>query len=254
MSLENLGAVSDVSVLASRENLEFARRSFGGHLYLPAPTYAWLSRDKLISVRRKAVSYTLVGKYVRDGKIYVVYLPELHDEIARRLLFEADHRVPLTDLRAILLGSHMHLPVLAFDDGLVDVIKGNLPVKELWQVEFQMGWPALINLLRFYRKFQFEVGEHVYRWIENGGGNCRGESQLGDRGQRKINEVVGGVVSTANNGSFRFRCLMLDFRPIVEEYLREGVLQRNIARELCRLMLSLLATPSGPLQGNTPSE
>ena len=124
MGARDSGAICDVSVLVNRKSIERARELFGNSsLYLPASTYAWLSRDKLISVRQQAIGYSLVSQYVRDRKIYAVHLPELYDELARRLMFEAERQVPLTDLRALLLAAHMRLPLLTFSDEIAEQLE-----------------------------------------------------------------------------------------------------------------------------------
>jgi hypothetical protein len=105
-----MAAVCDVSVLESLESLRTARRIIKGPFYFPSSTYAWLAREKVISVRNVVLTYSLVSRFVREGDVIVAYLPEILDETARRLLFEVDREVSLSDLRAVLLSGHLCLP------------------------------------------------------------------------------------------------------------------------------------------------
>ncbi|MCS7131930.1 MAG: hypothetical protein NZ934_04305, partial [Hadesarchaea archaeon] len=123
----DFGAVCDVSVLAGMASVERAEALLdGGELYLPSATYSWLARDRLIRVRKRTVGYSLVSQLVRDRRLIVVYLPELYDELARRLMFAVERQVPLTDLRAAMLAAHLRLPMLAFDGELMDELYEHL--------------------------------------------------------------------------------------------------------------------------------
>ncbi|MDI6819832.1 MAG: hypothetical protein QMC89_02865 [Candidatus Hodarchaeaceae archaeon] len=133
MGAWDFGAVCDVSVLVNRASIERAELLLdGGGLYLPSATYSWLARDRLIGVRGKAIGYSLVSQFVRDRRLLVVYLPELYDELARRLLFAVERQVPLTDLRAAMLAAHLGLPLLAFDDELTDELGDHVNARTVW--------------------------------------------------------------------------------------------------------------------------
>ncbi len=241
------GAVCDASVLVSRESFERARGLFeGGSLCLPSATYSWLARDKLISVRGKAIGYSLVSQFVRDGELIVTFLPELYDEISRRLLFEVEREVPLTDLRASLLASHLKLPLLTFDDGLVRRLEQHLEAQALWQIEAHADWPALREALELYRELASDVGSYLSQHMEEGAFEGLADAIHGSRGEgmRAVTEAVRRLSQARTNpGALHLDYLALNVEPVVREYAKQHVLQPEVVRELCERTLLLVASP-----------
>jgi len=248
MGVRDFGAVCDVSVLVNRTNIERAQQFFdGGELYLPSATYSWLARDKLIGVRGKAIGYSLISQFVRDRGLFVVYLPELYDELSRRLLFAVERQVPLTDLRAAMLAAHMRLPLLAFDDEPVDRLQENVDGRVIWQLDAHADWLAMREALELYRELSSDVGGYLSQRLGEDDAlqnaaeelrRCRGDSlQATAAAVRRLGQAK------PNPGTLNFRYLTWDLTPIVREYVQQHVLQPEVVRELCERALLLVASP-----------
>jgi hypothetical protein len=231
------GEVCDVSVLSDRESFERARELVrGGELYLPSTTYSWLSRDKLISVRNHAIGYSLVNQFVRDGQLLVVYLPEILDELSRRLLFEVEREVPLTDLRALMLAAHLKVPLLSFEEEPLKRLRERLGAKVLQRTEISGDWRGFKEALNNYRKLAVDVGNSVHECLNNSG---------------SFDELVKGWdgkewnvgKNHGTNPELEFEYVAWDLIPVLREYLNERVLQPEIVHELCERTLLLIARP-----------
>jgi hypothetical protein len=247
MSVREFGAVCDVSVLTDRESLERARRLFNGGLYLPSATYSWLARDRLINVRNRTVSYSLVSQRVRDRELLVVYLPELYDEIARRLLFAIEREVPLTDLRALLLATHLRLPLVTFDDQFVDHLLEHLGAQVLWQLNAHADWLVGREVLQFYRELSTDAGSYLFKRVQDRNAYDGLINELRRSCENSLKAVAHAVErfgqTRTNPGELNFKYLVWDLTPIVREYLEQHVLQPETVRELCERVLVLVAGP-----------
>jgi len=248
MGVRDFGAVCDASVLVNRTNFERAQQLFdGGELYLPSATYSWLARDKLIAVRGKAIGYSLISQFVRDQGLFVVYLPELYDELSRRLLFAVDRQVPLTDLRAAMLATHMRLPLLAFDDELVERLQENFDGQVIWQLDLHADWPAIEEALGLYRELSSDVGGYLCERLSEDNAFERAveelRSHLGDT--LKATAAPARKVGQAkpNPGMLNFKYLTWDLTTVVCEYSKQHVLQPEVVREVCERALLLVASP-----------
>jgi hypothetical protein len=248
VGIKEFGAVCDASVLVDRESFERAQRLFDcGSLHLPSSTYSWLARDKLIGVRGKVIGYSLVSQFVRDGKLLVTFLPELYDEISRRLLFDVEREVPLTDIRASLLAAHLKLPLLTFDDGLLERMRQHIGAHTIWQLDAHADWLAMREALELYRELASDVGSYLHNNIEgaetfeNLSGElrrCRGENlQAVAQAVRKLSQA------RTNPGELSFKYIALDLMPVVRSYVEQHVLQQEVVRELCERTLLLIASP-----------
>jgi hypothetical protein len=248
MGVRDFGAVCDVSVLVNRTNVERTQRLLdGGELYLPSATYSWLARDKLISVRGKAMGYSLISQFVRDRGLLVVYLPELYEELARRLLFEVERQVPLTDLRAAMLAAHMQLPLFAFDDEFVGRLQEHIRARVIWQLDAHADWLAMREAFELYRELSSDIGGYLNQRLDEDDAiqnaveelrRCRGDNlQATTAAVRKLSQAK------PNPGTLNFKYLTWDLMPVVREYVQQHVLQPEVVRELCERMLLLVASP-----------
>ncbi len=248
MAAREFGAVCDVSVLVDRTSFERAQRLLnGGELYLPSATYSWLARDKLIAVRGKALGYSLVSQFVRDRKLVVVYLPELLDELSRRLLFGVEREVPLTDLRALMLAAHLRLPLLTFDEGVVERLRNHVGARTLWQLDAHADWLALREALELYRELASDVGSYLHKNLNDG----HAFEGLVDELRKQRGDSLRGVTAamlklsqtSTNPGGLSFKYVTWDLTPLMQEYLEQHVLQPEVVRELCEQALLLVASP-----------
>jgi hypothetical protein len=229
------GEVCDVGVLGDRRSFERAKELVrGGELYLPSATYSWLSRDKLISVRNHTISYSLVSQFVRDGQLLVVYLPELLDELSRRLLFEAKQEIPLTDLRALMLAAHLKVPFLSFEDEPLKRLGECFRAMVLQRLEAPKDWRAFKEALKTYRGLAAKVGDHINRCLNNGG-SFEEVMKNWMRREPKVEETQ------TMNPELSFDYVAWDLIPVLREYLKERVLQPEIMYELCERSLLLIA-------------
>ncbi len=248
MTARGFGAICDVSVLVDRASFERAQQLLdGGELYLPAATYSWLARDKLIAVRGRTLGYSLVSQFVRDRELLVVYLPELLDELSRRLLFEVERNVPLTDMRALMLAAHIRLPLLTFDEGVVERLREHVGARTLWQLDAHSDWSALREALELYRELAGDVGSYIYKNLNDGhafeGLVDELRKQRGDSLRATTTAVRKLSQACANPGGLSFRYVTWDLTPLLREYLGQHVLQPEVVRELCERALLLVANP-----------
>ena len=248
MATREFGAVCDVSVLVDRASFERAQRLLdGGELYLPSATYSWLARDKLIAVRGKALGYSLVSQFVRDRKLLVVYLPELLDELSRRLLFGVEREVPLTDLRALMLAAHLRLPLLTFDEGVIERLREHVGARTLWQLDAHADWLALREVFELYRELASDVGSYLNKNLNDGRAFEGLVGELRKQRDGNLRAVMAAVrkLSQAwtNPGELSFRYVTWDLTPLLREYLEQHVLQPEVLRELCERALLLVANP-----------
>lgn len=160
--MPDYGAVCDVSVLVSRDSMNRARELFNGRgFYLPNSTYSWLSHNRFIKVRDQAVGYSLLSQLVRTRQVYPILLPEIYDELARKIMFEVDHNVPLTDLRTAFLSTHLRLPLLTFDEKLIERLSNHIETYRLWNLRAHANWLTIRQTLELYCEFLFGVGERL---------------------------------------------------------------------------------------------
>lgn len=240
----------DVSLLGDRASFERARQLVdGGELYLPSATYSWLARDKLISVRGKAVSYSLVSQFVRDRELLVVYLPELLDELSRRLLFQVEREVPLTDLRALMLATHLQLPLLTFDDEPLKRLQEHVRARTFWELDIHAGESALSEAIQLYRGLATDVGNCLSRCLNNGEEYEHAiqelrKSQWGGLKARTM-EIRKLGQARANPGELSLVYTTWDLIPILREYIEQHVVQPEIVRKLCERTMLLVAGPKG---------
>ena len=250
MSVRGLGAVCDVSVLGDRASFERARQLVdGGDLYLPSATYNWLARDKLISVRGKAIGYSLVSQFVRDGELLVVYLPELLDELSRRLLFQVEREVPLTDLRACMLAAHLQLPFLTFDDEPLRRLQEHVEARAFWVLDFHADESALREAIQLYRGLVTDVGSYLSRRLNNGEGLEGLVEELRKNRLDSLRVVTAEIrklgQAQANPGELSMMYTTWNLTPLLREYLEQHVVQPEVVRELCERALLLVAGPKG---------
>jgi len=225
-----VGAVCDISVLSSKENFKRSREVVKGDFYLPSATYSWILRDKLVSVRKYEVGYSLLSQLVRDRKLLVVYLPELLEEISRKILFSVEREVPLTDLRALMLATHLSVPVVTSDDEFIDRLRGHLGATSLGSFEIDDGWSDYLKVLEDYRNLAKLVGDHMFKCLNNGGN------------MKKLNF---DLEKHDNRGVLTSEFLVLDFLPMIKEYLQDRILPSTVLHGLCNHALALIVKPNG---------
>jgi len=148
------GAVCDVSTLSSCQNFSLVRSSLDGNFFIPSVTYSWLARDKLIQVRKHVVKYTFVSRLVREGEIFAVFLPEVLEEISRRLLFLGEREIPLTDLRTVFLAAHLKLPIVCIGDELSSELSDKIGAELVGRESLDGEQHPLLRSVRRYRDFR----------------------------------------------------------------------------------------------------
>lgn len=247
MPISDYGAVCDVSALGDRGSIERAQSLFDScGLYIPSSTYSWLARTKLIEVRGQTVSYSLIKRVIQARKIYPIHLPDIYDEIARKLMFRVNHKISLTDLRALLLSSHLQIPLLTFDGGLLSRWAKHIKIRSFWS--FQGGGSgATRNALELYRELLVSSNKHFYKLIENGGTFPRITEDILKTHEcdfEKTNKIIQKTGQKRSNSSvLNFHYLAWNILPVIREYLDQYVLQPETVRELCERAMILVASP-----------
>jgi hypothetical protein len=243
MTIRNFGAVADISALINRENFEEARNLFWmGELFFPSATYSWLARDKLIEVRGKPLSYSLVGRFVQERELLVAYLPELLEEISRRILFEVDHKISLTDLRAIMLATHLKLPLLVFDEELMERLDRFVRTEVICALEAPAGWHAIKEVLEFYARLSESAGSYLSEHLEEDDAVEGLVKELKSQDLLQIPKSTDREKKRMDSGNLNFRCLALDFTQVLREYRRQHVLQPEVVEGLCRQSVLVIAS------------
>lgn len=249
MPIQDFGAVCDTSALTDRKTLDKAQKLFGNSgLYIPSPTYSWLSRSKLIEVRQQTVKYSLLNELVRERKIYPVHLPELYDEISRQIMFKTDHNVALTDLRGLLLAAHLQLPILTFDDGLIERISEEIGVQTMRRFEAHANWLALRDALELYRELSFVSGKQFRKQLENGNTFPKTVQKIKKSNEKNFKATEKSVQKISqgqtNPGTLQLQYLAWDTIPSIREYYEQNIFPDKIIRQICEKNVLLIAKPA----------
>lgn len=252
MPISDFGSVCDISVLSKKEFLDIAQELFSNcGLYIPSPTYSWLSRSKLIEVRNQRVRYSLINPLVRDGKIYPIHLPDLYDEISRQIMFETDHQVALTDLRGLILATHLQLPILTFDANLMDRVSEEIGMLTIENFTTYSNWMNIKNVLKLYRELSFKSGELFKDRLENGKTFPETTREL-KRSQKNYFRKVENSFKKAeneeeNSGKIEFGYITWDIVPSIQDYYEQNIVTSKILRQICEKCILLVASPPKPL-------
>jgi len=247
MSVE-FGAVCDVSVLVDRANFELAQELVdGGALYIPSATYGWLARDKFISVRGRAIGYSLVNQFVRDRDLLVIYLPELLDELSRRLLFGVEREMPLTDLRALMLATHLQLPLLTFGEEFTERLQEHVGARGVWKIDTHADRGSLQTALKLYEELAADLGSYLSRHLSNG---AEFEGLVEEIRRLRMDSLKTAAASVrklahvrTNPGKLDLTYVAWNIMPMLREYLEQHVVQPEVIHELCKRALLLIASP-----------
>lgn len=246
--MPDYGAVCDVSVLVNRDSVNRARELFSDRgFYLPNSTYSWLSHSRFIKVRDQAVGYSLLSQLVRTRQVYPILLPEVYNELARKIMFEVDHNVPLTDLRTAFLSTHLKLPLLTFDEKLIERLSNHIETYKLWSIRTHANWLAIRQILELYREFLFGVGEELNDRIGEKDSFSKIVSEVKSERRERLQKITSSIQKISqgqtNPGTLKFQCLAWNIQPSIREYLDQHVLEPGIIRELCERALILTARP-----------
>ncbi|MEM3453153.1 MAG: hypothetical protein QW835_05965 [Candidatus Hadarchaeum sp.] len=244
--IKDFGAVCDVSVLINRDSFETAKRIVAaGGLYLPSATYSWLARDKLISVRNLIVGYSLINQFVRDGELIVVYLPELLDEISRRLLYGADREIPLTDLRASMLAAHLKMPILTFSSQFTERLSDHLGARTIWQLNVLPNHGSMLAAIDLYWELASELGGYLARHQNNGDEFEALVEEIKrlklDNLRTKTSQISKSRPHQSNSERLNLVYIGLDITTFMREYLEQHIIQPEAARKLYEKSLLLIA-------------
>lgn len=246
MPIQDYGAVCDISVLTDRKSLEKAEELFeSSGLYVPNPTYSWLSRAKLIEVRHQAVKYSLINQLVRERKLYSTHLPELYDEISRQIMFNSDQKVALTDLRGLLLAAHLQLPLLTFDNNLIKRISDEIGTLTIQKFKTQTNWLTVRNVLELYRELSFCSGKELYKSLEDGKEFPQTIKEI-EKAEKSNIEAIKESIRENNQGNnsqknIQFHYLGWDITPSIKDYYEQNILTAKELRLICERCILLIA-------------
>ncbi len=234
--------VIDICALAGSESFSAAKKVSHPPFYIPSSTYSWLAREKAISVRNTVISSSFVGALIRKCEVVAVYLPEILDEVSRKLMFCVDREVPLTDWRQLMLAGHLGCPLLTLDPAFKDQLVKSRG-KPLWSIEIQPCSFLIREIQLVYRQLVKEIGEMVYRSLSEGTVEGDMEQFKEERGEN-IRALERSLRSVGNGGieSLRVDFLCIDMHEIMEEFLNYRLYPKAVIRELCKKTLSCLVT------------
>ncbi|KXA95210.1 hypothetical protein AKJ65_02320 [candidate division MSBL1 archaeon SCGC-AAA259E19] len=104
---------------------------------------------------------------VRERELYPIHLPKIYDEIGRQIMFETNHNVSLADIRALLLSSHLQIPVITFDDDLINRVSKEIGIKTIHRFEAHSNWLAIRGVLQLYRELSFKSSKRFHEQLED---------------------------------------------------------------------------------------
>lgn len=248
MPIQDYGAVCDISVLTDQSSLKKAQGFFkNSGLYIPNPTYSWLSRSKLIEVRHQTVKYSLIKQLVEERIIYPTHLPELYDEISRQIMFNTDNNVALTDLRGLLLSAHLQLPILSFDSNLLERISNEIGILTIQKFETATNWLTVRNVLELYRELSYTSGKHFLKELENGKDFSKIIEKIAQTERENIKKIKNSIreINQEHNNSktLQFHYLAWDITPSIIEYHEESILLPEVLQRVCERCIILVANP-----------
>lgn len=248
MPTQDFGAVCDISVLTNQTTLKNAHKYFqNSGLYLPNSTYSWLSRSKLIEVRHQAVKYSLINQEVQRRKIYPTHLPDIYDEISRKIMFNTNHKVALTDLRGLMLGAHLQLPLLTFDKNLMERISKEIGIRTIQKINAHPNWLAIRNILELYRELSFGAGKHFHQKLDNGKTFPQIIQEIEKAYKDTVKKSEKSIKETSQNqtnpGNLQFHYLAWDILPALKEYYEQQILPPQTIKQICENTIILIAKP-----------
>ncbi len=248
MPIQDFGAVCDISTLTDKNSLEKAHRYFkNSGLYLPSPTYSWLSRSKLIEVRNQPVKYSLIRKEVQKRKIYPIHFPEIYDELSRQILFDTDHNIPLTDIRSLLLSTHLQIPTLTFDPEMLERISKEIGMITMKEIKVNSHWKKLKEILRLYREMLFKAGAEFHKNIEKNQTFPQITQEIEESQKEEIKRTLNAINGIQENQKagkkIKFHFLTWDILPSLREYHTQKILPSQMIERICERTTLLIATP-----------
>ena len=245
INIQNLGMICDVNLLTNRNTFEVVRRSIKwAELYITSATYSWLARDKLISVRGKQLSYTLLRHLVHNRQLLVVYLPELYDELARRLLFQTERKISLTDLRSLLLSAYLKLPLLTIDDELFKKLSEHLNAQVILRYHSGIGVYSIFNALNLYRGMTYEIGKALSKRMDEPSIHRQVAREVVERFSTASEKTGVENPSHLNENSnwLEFKFIAWDLIPVIREYSEHRVIQQDKMEGICEAIMLPIAT------------
>lgn len=249
MPIRDFGAVCDISVLTDHPSLNRAQNLFNSSgLYIPTPTYSWLSRSKLIEVRHQAVKYSLINQQVRERRVYPTHLPELYDEIGRQIMFNTNHKVALTDLRGLLLAAHLQLPILTFDENLIERISKEIGIQTIYHLETHPNWLTIRNILELYRELSHTSGKIYHKQLENGNSFPKATKKIKKNHENDIKTTIKSLkeINNKNNTkeTLQFIYAAWDIIPSIQEYYDQNIVLPEVIQQICERCTLLISKPS----------
>lgn len=248
MPTQDFGAVCDISILTDQNSLKNAHNYFkNSGLYLPSPTYSWLSRNKLIEVRKQPVKYSLIKQEVQNRKIYPTHLPEIYDELSRQIMFDTKHQIPLTDLRGLMLGAHLQMPILTFDSELIERISQEIGIMKITEVSTNPNWITLRNILEIYREILFTCGKKFHENLDDNKTfpqiTTSIEREIMNKVKKSKKSIKKSEKEKEERRELEFQFLTWDILPSLKEYYKQNILPPKILRKICERTSLLIATP-----------
>ncbi|KXA92951.1 hypothetical protein AKJ64_01765 [candidate division MSBL1 archaeon SCGC-AAA259E17] len=249
MPTRDFGAVCDTSVLTDRKSFNRAQDLFASSgLYIPSPTYSWLSRSQLIQVRGQTVKYSLLKQLVRERELYPIHLPKIYDEIGRQIMFETNYNVSLTDIRALLLSSHLQIPVITFDDDLINRVSKEIGIKTIHRFEAHSNWLAIRGVLQLYRELSFKSSKRFHEQLEDELDFPKIISIIKKAHRKEIKNTEKSTQRISqgqkDSGVLDLHYLGWNILPCIQEYHDQAIVRPSITQQICERAILLIAKPA----------
>ncbi|MFP4005475.1 MAG: hypothetical protein ACLFUR_02005 [Candidatus Hadarchaeia archaeon] len=244
MPIQDPGAICDVSALKNRNTLNRTLAFFNNSgLYIPNSTYSWLRRSKFIEVRNQAVRYSLIQELVRNRRIFPTHLPGIYDELSRKVMFETDHGMALTDLRALMLSTHLKLPILTYDEELMKKISRTIGIRRINQIKTSTDWLSISRILEAYRTLSFDAGKKFYQAIDENNPFPKIKKKISSSIDSKLTEISDSTENSSEDSSetLKFKYFIWNIFPFIREYHRQRILEPETTRQICERCALLIA-------------
>ncbi len=245
-----------MSALTDRTSLEKAKKLFpNSGLYIPSSTYSWLSRSKLIEVRKESVKHSLISKLVRKGDVYPAHLPDIYDELSRQIMFRVEHNVALTDLRGLMLSAHLKLPILILNDKLINRISEGIGINKIESIEARSSWLTIRDILELYRELIYRTGKKFQDCLKNGASFSDSTDDVRNCCKSSIENTVKSVTEYSedkkNSDTIKFHYFTWNILPDIHEYFEQNILEKETIRNICEKCVLLIAEPIPETDGDS---
>lgn len=163
-------------------------------------------------------------------------------------MFETNHNVSLTDIRALLLSSHLQIPVITFDDDLINRVSKEIGIKTIHRFEAHSNWLAIRDVLQLYRELSFKSSKRFHQQLEDEGDFPKIIRIIKEAHRKEIKntEKYTQRISQGqeDSGVLDLHYLGWNILPCIQEYHDQAIVRPSITQQICERAILLIAKPA----------